>query len=143
MGLPNGYLFLVKETARPGETGEYVYEWNHGQKMINHFTKSVIESAKRKIALNVHEPIKPTGLRRTFPNMMTREGVRGQEYNAWSDGNDPKHTTILPFTRMLGGPMDFTPGVLMCGSKGEDDPSRIRTAVAKHCALMVVLYSPL
>ena len=73
MGFANGYPFLSEETARPGETGEYVYEWNHGQKMINHFTKSVIESAKRKIALNVHEPIKPTGLRRTFPNMMTRE----------------------------------------------------------------------
>lgn len=143
VGFANGYPFLGKETARPGETGEYVYEWNHGQKMINHFTKSVIESAKRKIALNVHEPIKPTGLRRTFPNMMTREGVRGQEYNAWSDGNDPQHTTILPFTRMLGGPMDFTPGVFDVWFKGEDDPSRIRTTVAKQLALMVVLYSPL
>ena len=75
--------------------------------------------------------------------MMTREGVRGQEYNAWSDGNDPQHTTILPFTRMLGGPMDFTPGVFDVWFKGEDDPSRIRTTVAKQLALMVVLYSPL
>ena len=75
--------------------------------------------------------------------MMTREGVRGQEYNAWSDGNDPQHTTILPFTRMLGGPMDFTPGVFDVWFKGEDDPSRIRTTVANQLALMVVLYSPL
>lgn len=143
VGFSNGYPFNGIEKARPNESGDLVYEWNHGQRMINHYTKSIIESAKRKIALNVHEPIKPTGLRRTYPNMMTREGVRGQEYNAWSDGNDPQHTTILPFTRMLAGPLDFTPGVFDVWFKGEDDSSRIRTTVAKQLALMVVLYSPL
>jgi alpha-glucosidase len=111
--------------------------------MVNHYQKSIVEAAKREIAINMHEPIKPTGLRRTYPNFMTREGVRGQEYNAWSDGNQPAHTTILPFTRMMAGPVDFTPGVFDLLFKGEEDPSRIRTTIAKQLALMVVLYSPL
>lgn len=143
VGFANGYPFFNKERARPNEEGDLIYEWNHGQRMVNHYLKSVIEAAKREVAINAHEPIKPTGLRRTYPNMMTREGVRGQEYNAWSDGNDPQHATILPFTRMLGGPMDFTPGIFDVWFKGEEDPSRIRTTVAKQLALMVILYSPL
>ena len=91
----------------------------------------------------MHEPIKPTGLRRTYPNFMTREGVRGQEYNAWSEGNQPAHTTILPFTRMMGGPLDFTPGVFDVTFEGIDASERIRTTITKQLALMVVLYSPL
>ena len=111
--------------------------------MVNHYQKSIEMAAKYQIGINMHEPIKPTGLRRTYPNFMTREGVRGQEYNAWSEGNQPAHTTILPFTRMVAGPLDFTPGVFDLTFKGEDSSERIRTTIAKQLALMVVLYSPL
>ena len=84
---------------------------HHGQWMVNHYRKVVKTAAKYRIMLDVHEPIKPTGIRRTYPNMLTREGVRGMEYNAWSEGNPPQHTCIVPFTRMLAGPLDYTPGV--------------------------------
>jgi alpha-glucosidase len=96
--------------------------------------------------LDVHEPIKDTGIRRTFPNMMTREGARGQEYNAWSDdgGNPPDHTTILPFTRMLSGPFDFTPGIFdLFFERARRPNNRVNTTLAKQLALYVVLYSPL
>ncbi len=95
--------------------------------------------------LDVHEPIKDTGIRRTWPNMMTREGARGQEYNAWSadGGNPPEHTTILPFTRLLAGPMDFTPGIFDLLLKKWRPKNRINTTLAKQLALYVVIYSPL
>ena len=88
-------------------------EWHHGQYMVNHYRKVVETAARYQIMINVHEPIKDTGIRRTWPNMMTREGARGQEYNAWSrdGGNPPDYTTIIPFTRCLAGPFDFTPGI--------------------------------
>ena len=99
------------------------------------------EAAKRHIAVNPHEPIKDTGLRRTYPNWVSREGARGMEYNAWGDPpNPPEHETNLVFTRMLGGPMDFTPGVLsLTGAGGK----RIQSTIAKQLALYVVLYSPI
>lgn len=137
VGFTNGYRRDDVHEERP------VYEWNHGQWMVNHYQKSIEMAAKYQIGINMHEPIKPTGLRRTYPNFMTREGVRGQEYNAWSEGNQPAHTTILPFTRMVAGPLDFTPGVFDLTFKGEDSSERIRTTIAKQLALMVVLYSPL
>jgi hypothetical protein len=79
---------------------------HHGQWMVFHYRLVLEKAAEKRIMLDVHEPIKPTGISRTYPNMMTREGVRGMEYNAWSEGNPPEHTTILPFTRMLAGPLD-------------------------------------
>src|SRR5256885_3852734 len=99
----------------------------------------------------VLEPIHDTGERRTYPNMMSREGARGQEYNAWSaeGGNPPEHETILFFTRLLDGPMDFTPGIFDIliergtGRPRRPDESRPRTTLAKQLALYVVLYSPL
>ena len=107
--------------------------------------------ARHGIMINAHEPIKDTGERRTYPNMMTREGARGQEYNAWAadGGNPPEHETILFFTRMLAGPMDFTPGVFdiqiaqTTGTPRSADYPRVRTTLAKQLALYVVLYSPL
>lgn len=103
--------------------------------------------------LDVHEPIKPTGERRTWPNMMTREGVRGMEWNAWSEGNPPSHTVILPFTRGLAGPTDYTPGTfdVLFTNAGErekwnsDDISktRVHTTISKQLANFVILYSPL
>jgi alpha-glucosidase len=91
-----------------------------------------------------HEPVKGTGLQRTYPNLMTQEGARGQEYDAWSNdgGNPPSHTTVLPFTRMLAGPFDFTPGTFdfhYSVVKG----TRVNTTLAKQLALYVIIFSPL
>jgi alpha-glucosidase len=107
-------------------------------------------AAKYHIGMDVHEPIHDTGERRTYPNMMSREGARGQEYNAWSGdgGNPPEHETILFFTRMLTGPMDFTPGIFdilvkrPTGKPRGLNDAHPRTTLAKQLALYVVLWSP-
>ena len=100
-------------------------------------------AAEYHIMIDAHEPIKDTGIRRTYPNMMTREGVRGMEYNAWSDGNPPEHTTILPFTRGLAGPIDYTPGIFDLTFDKYKAKERVHTTLAKQLALYVILYSPL
>jgi alpha-glucosidase len=87
--------------------------------------------------------VKDTGLRRTYPNWLSREGARGQEYNAWGNPvNPPEHTAILPFTRMLAGPMDYTPGILNLTSGGSDGKHNVLSTIAKELSLYVVLYSP-
>lgn len=116
---------------------------HHGQFMVNHYRSVVKKAAEHKITIDAHEPIKPTGISRTYPNMMTREGVRGMEYNAWSEGNTPEHTTVLPFTRMLGGPLDYTPGIFDLFFDEYKPDNRVYTTLVKQLALMVVLYSPL
>jgi alpha-glucosidase len=124
---------------------------HHSQFAVRHFRKVIETAAKYGIMVDAHEPIHDTGERRTYPNMMSREGARGQEYNAWSGegGNPPEHETILFFTRMIAGPMDFTPGVFdILIERGTGRPRRleeprIRTTLAKQLALYVVLYSPL
>jgi alpha-glucosidase len=117
-------------------------EWHHGQSGVNYYRYVLKKAAEYQLAVNFHEPIKDTGERRTYPNMMTREGARGQEYNAWSSGNPPEHTVILPFTRMLCSPMDFTPGILDVTIK-ERRETRVHTTVAKQLALYVIFYSPI
>ena len=124
---------------------------HHSQFAVRHFRKVIETAAKYGIMVDAHEPIHDTGERRTYPNMMSREGARGQEYNAWSGegGNPPEHETILFFTRLLAGPMDFTPGVFDIliergtGRPRRPDEPRIRTTLAKQLALYIVLYSPL
>jgi len=124
---------------------------HYSQYMVNHYRKVIETAAKYRIMLDVHEPMHDTGERRTYPNMMSREGARGQEYNAWSGdgGNPPEHETILFFTRLLAGPMDFTPGIFDLliergtGRPRRPDEPRVRTTLAKQLALYVVLYSPL
>jgi alpha-glucosidase len=123
---------------------------HYSQYMVNHYRKVIQTAAKYGIMLDVHEPMHDTGERRTYPNMMSREGARGQEYNAWSGdgGNPPEHETILFFTRLLAGPMDFTPGIFdilerSSGHPRTPDEPRVRTTLAKQLALYVVLYSPL
>lgn len=129
-------------------------EYHHGQYMVNHYRKVVEKAAQYGLMIDAHEPIKPTGERRTYPNMMTREGVRGMEWNAWSTGNPPDHTTIIPFTRMLAGPIDYTPGIFDLLLKNHEkelfdwnskpkEGVRVHTTLAKQLALFVVLYSPL
>jgi len=121
--------------------GRIHFEWHDGQAMSNHHLLVVTEAAKRHISVDAHEPIKDTGLRRTYPNWVSREAARGMEYNAWGDPvNPPEHECNLVFTRLLGGPMDFTPGVLtLRGSGGR----RIQSTIAKQLALYVVIYSPI
>src|SRR5205809_435049 len=124
---------------------------HYGQVMARHYRRVIETAAKYGIMLDVHEPMHDTGERRTYPNMMSREGARGQEYNAWSSegGNPPEHETILFFTRLLDGPMDFTPGIFDIlitrgtGRPRRPDEPRVRTTLAKQLALYVVLYSPL
>jgi alpha-glucosidase len=136
-----GYVADAGGIKARGADGKIHYEWHDGQVMSRHHLKVVQEAAKRHIAVNPHEPIKDTGLRRTYPNWVAREGARGMEYNAWGDPpNPPEHESILVFTRMLSGPMDFTPGVLSL--KGKNGQA-IQSTIAKQLALYVVLYSPI
>lgn len=139
------YRDLGIQVVKTGYAGKIRPEGqhHHGQWMVNHYRMVVEKAAERKIMIDAHEPIKPTGIRRTFPNMMTREGVRGQEYNAWSEGNPPEHTTVLPFTRMLAGPLDYTPGIFDVLFDEYKKKERVHSTVAKQLALFVVLYSPL
>ncbi len=141
----SGYVATGQNIQRDAD-GKVYREWHHGQFMVRHYQHALEQAAKHRIMLIAHEPIKATGIRRTFPNMMSREGARGQEYNAWAGdgGNPPEHTVILPFTRMLAGPMDFTPGVFDITLQAGDRPNnRVNTTLAKQLALYVVLYSPL
>ncbi|MCH8246137.1 MAG: glycoside hydrolase family 97 catalytic domain-containing protein [Bacteroidetes bacterium] len=140
-----GYVGFGQGIKRLDFDGRTQFEWHHGQYMVRHYRRTVEEAGRRRIMLDVHEPIKDTGIRRTFPNMMTREGARGQEYNAWSGdgGNPPEHTTILPFTRLLAGPMDFTPGIFDLTLEPARPNNRVNTTLAKQLALYVILYSPL
>jgi alpha-glucosidase len=124
---------------------------HHSQFMVNHYRKVIETAAKYHIMMDVHEPIHDTGERRTYPNMMSREGARGQEYNAWGGegGNPPEHESNLYFTRLLAGPMDFTPGIFDLliergtGRPRRPEESHPRTTLAKQLALYVVIYSPL
>lgn len=129
-------------------------EHHHGQFMVNHYNKVMRTAMKYEIMLNVHEPVIPSGLSRTYPNLMTFEGVRGGEWNAWSEGNPPTHTCILPFTRGLAGPMDYTPGIFNIKqdnfehrrNKRDWQPYKTtesHSTISNQIALMVVLYSPM
>lgn len=142
--IKTGYVADGGDVTFTNKNGKTHHEWHDSQFMVRHYQKVIKEAAKRKISINSHEPIKATGLRRTYPNDITREGARGQEYNAWGEpGNSPEHTAILPFTRMLAGPMDFTPGIFdLLFEKARPD-NRIPTTLAKQLALYVVIYSPL
>lgn len=139
MVVKTGYVTDAGQIERVDPDGTKYREWHQGQWMSNHFIRVAEAAAKYKIAFDSHEPIKGTGLQRTYPNWVAREGMRGMEYNAWPGKNPPEHEANLVFTRMLEGPMDFTPGVLSL--KGSDD-SNILSTIAKQLALYVVIYSP-
>ncbi|WP_457096246.1 glycoside hydrolase family 97 protein [Lysobacter sp. P5_B9] len=137
-----GYVCDAGQIERQdADGGPVVREWHEGQWMSNHHLRVVQEAAKHHIAIDTHEPIKDTGLRRTYPNWVSREGARGQEFNAWgTPPNPPEHEPNLIFTRMLAGPMDFTPGVLSL--KGRNGQA-IQNTMARQLADYVVLYSPI
>ena len=139
-----GYVADGGDLIRIDENGHERHEWHYGQYAVNHHARVVAEAAERHISINPHEPVKDTGLRRTWPNWISREGARGQEFNAWGvPPNGPDHVPTLAFTRMLSGPMDFTPGIFNLMPGGEDADSRVQTTLAKQLALYVVIYSPI
>ncbi|WP_026001092.1 glycoside hydrolase family 97 protein [Pseudoalteromonas sp. NJ631] len=140
-----GYVADGGNIKRIDAKGNARFEWHDGQFMANEYLDNVKLAAKHKISINTHEPIKDTGLRRTYPNWIAREGARGQEFNAWgTPPNPPEHVPMLAFTRMLAGPMDFTPGIFDMGFNGlGDKTNRPQTTLAKQLALYVVLYSPI
>ncbi|PLX13456.1 MAG: alpha-glucosidase [Marinilabiliales bacterium] len=119
-------------------------EYHHGQWMVNHYRKVLETAAKYEVAVDAHEPIKATGIRRTYPNAVSREGLRGQEFNAWSQdgGNPPEHLPIVAFTRMLAGPIDFTPGVFDISLPTKEN-NQVNTTLAQQLALYVIIYSPI
>lgn len=138
-----GYVADGFGIQRWDENGVLRREWHDGQFMVNEHLRTLQEAAKRRISINAHEPVKDTGLRRTWPNAITREGARGQEYNAWgTPPNPPGHVAVLPFTRMLSGPMDYTPGIFNLAYQGLDAVNRVQHTLAKELSLYVVLYSP-
>ena len=134
-------------SVKTGYVGEIIPkgEYHHGQWMVNHYHKVLVETAKKKIAVNAHEPIKATGKRRTYPNAIAREGLRGQEFNAWATdgGNPPDHLPTVAFTRMLSGPIDFTPGVFNIKFAEYKPDNQVNTTLAHQLALYVVIYSPI
>jgi glucan 1,4-alpha-glucosidase len=120
-------------------------QWHDSQYMINHYNKVLETAARHQIMVCAHEPVRPSGQHRTWPNYMASEAARGMEFNAWSKGNDPSHELTLIFTRLLGGPIDYTPGIFQLEVNQFDTTKteRVRTTVAKQLALYVNLYSPL
>lgn len=147
--LDSAFSFCEKYNINVVKTG-YVAKYMDGKELhdsqfgVRHQMKVVETAAKYHVAINNHEPVMPTGICRTWPNLVSQEGMRGQEYDAWSPdgGNPPVHTTILPFTRGLAGPMDFTPGTFNFKNKFKPN-TRVQTTLAKQLALYVVLYSPI
>ena len=143
--IKTGYVADGGNIKRIDENGIARFEWHDGQFMVNEYLHNIKLAAKYKLSINTHEPIKDTGLRRTYPNWIAREGARGQEFNAWgTPPNPPEHIPMLAFTRMLAGPMDFTPGIFDMGFNGlGGDTNRPQTTLAKQLALYVVMYSPI
>lgn len=119
-------------------------EHHYGQWMNNHYLYAVKEAAKHHIMVNAHEAVRPTGLCRTYPNLIGNEAARGTEYEA-TNGNKPSHTTVLPFTRLQGGPMDYTPGIfeMDMNKMNPDNNNHVNSTLARQLALYVTMYSPL
>lgn len=139
--IKTGYVSDAGGVQAIGPDGRKSFEWHEGQVMSRHHLKVVEEAARRRIAINPHEPIKDTGLRRTYPNWVSREGQRGMEYNAWATPkNPPSYDAAMVFTRMLAGPMDFTPGILSLMGRGN---TPIPSTLARQLAYYVVVYSPI
>lgn len=137
----NGY-----NSVKSGYVGDIIPrgETHYGQWMVNHYQYAVTKAAEYKVMVNAHEAVRPTGLCRTYPNLIANESARGTEYEAFG-GNTPDHTTILPFTRLIGGPMDYTPGIFEpdVSVHNPHNNSKVNTTIARQLALYVTMYSPL
>jgi hypothetical protein len=132
-------------SVKTGYVGRIIPRGEHhdGQWMVNHYNRVAEKAAADHIMLDAHEPVRPTGLQRTFPNWLACEAGRGNEYNAFSNGSAPEHETILPFTRLMGGPMDYTPGIFKLRNYTSVPGRQMHSTLAKQLALYVTLYSPL
>lgn len=142
------FQFMIDNDMTTVKTGYVGYpiprgEFRAGQWMVNHYNYVIETAAKYKITLNSHEAVRPTGLCRTYPNWLAQESARGTEFESM-DGCNPDHTTILPFTRLMGGPMDYTPGIfeIKMSHYNPKNPAQVHTTLAKQLALYVVMYSP-
>lgn len=147
--LDQAYRFMVDNgynAVKSGYVGNIIPRGEHhyGQWMNNHYLYALKKAADYKICVNAHEAVRPTGLCRTYPNLIGNESARGTEYEAFG-GSKPFHTTLLPFTRLIGGPMDYTPGIFdtKLSFLGHDNHGWVHTTLAKQLALYVTLYSPL
>ena len=147
--MDKAYQFMVDNnynSVKSGYVGNIIPRGEHhyGQWANDHYLYAVKKAAEYKIMVNAHEAVRPTGLARTYPNLIGNESARGTEYESFG-GNTPDHTTILPFTRLMGGPMDYTPGIFeMDLSKlNPDNGSKVNTTLARQLALYVTMYSPL
>jgi alpha-glucosidase len=147
--MDQAYQFMVDNgynAVKSGYVGDIIPrgEYHYGQWMVNHYLYAVTKAADYKIMVNAHEAVRPTGLCRTYPNLIGNESARGTEYEAFG-GSHPDHTTILPFTRLIGGPMDYTPGIFVTdiSKLNPDNHSWVRSTLARQLALYVTLYSPL
>lgn len=147
--MDKAYQFMVDNgynSVKSGYVGDIIPRGEHhyGQWMVDHYLYAVKKAADYKIMVNAHEAVRPTGLCRTYPNLIGNESARGTEYEAFG-GSNVNHTTILPFTRLIGGPMDYTPGIfeLDCSKMNPTNTSRVRSTLVRQLALYVTMYSPL
>lgn len=147
--MDKAYQFMVDNgynSVKSGYVGDIIPrgEYHYGQWTNNHYLYAITKAAEYKIMVNAHEAVRPTGLSRTYPNLIGNEAARGTEYESFG-GNNPDHTTILPFTRLMGGPMDYTPGIFQTkvSAYNPDNNSFIHTTLVKQLALYVTMYSPL
>ncbi|MFN0156826.1 MAG: glycoside hydrolase family 97 protein [Bacteroidota bacterium] len=148
--MDDAYRFMKDhgyDAVKSGYVGRIIPrgEYHDGQWMVNHYVHAAAKTAHYKIMINMHESVRPTGLHRTYPNWLANEAARGNEFNAWSSGNPPAHETILPFTRLMGGPMDYTPGIFQIKMSYWDPNKKeqVHTTLVKQLALYVTMYSPL
>lgn len=148
--MDTAYRFMKRfgyDAVKTGYVGRIIPRGEHhdGQWMVNHYVRVARKTAQYGIMVDMHEPVRPTGLQRTYPNWLACEAARGNEFNAWSVGNPPAHETILPFTRLMGGPMDYTPGIFEIKMSAYDPKKKeqVHTTLAKQLALYVTMYSPL
>ena len=147
--MDKAYQFMVDNgynSVKSGYVGDMIPrgEYHYGQWLVNHYLYAVTKAAEYKIMVNAHEAVRPTGLCRTYPNLIGNESARGTEYEAFG-GNNADHTTILPFTRLMGGPMDYTPGIFVTqvNKINPDNNSFVHSTLARQLALYVTMYSPL
>ena len=147
--MDTAYQFMVDNnynSVKSGYVGDIIPRGEHhyGQWANNHYLYALKKAADYKIMVNAHEAVRPTGLARTYPNLIGNESARGTEYESFG-GNNPDHTTIIPFTRQMGGPMDYTPGIFeMDLSKlNPENGSKVNSTLARQLALYVTMYSPL
>lgn len=148
--MDDAYKFMKEhnyDAVKTGYVGRIIPrgEFHDGQWMVNHYVRVAEKTAQYKIMLDAHEPVRPTGLQRTYPNWLACEAARGNEFNAWSVGNKPEHETILPFTRLMGGPMDYTPGIFQIKMDyyNPNKKEQVHTTLTKQLALYLTMYSPL